>query len=84
MSYTKEILCSKCHVTPERGFERNGEPWAACSVCGQEDPIETILREAAEHRAHQAIGNMLRGAFSSGNITVDETPQREFRWLTAE
>jgi hypothetical protein len=44
---TGPILCGKCHVAPERGFERDGQMWASCPVCGQEDTIEYIGREGS-------------------------------------
>jgi hypothetical protein len=54
------VLCGKCHVAPERGFERDGEVWAACPICGQEDRMEDIARQAAENR----FDKMIRGTFS--------------------
>lgn len=84
MSDIKKVLCSKCRVAPERGFERDGETWAACPVCGQEDPVETILREAAQHHARKVIGDVLRGAPTGPNVTVNEVPQPESRWIIAD
>jgi hypothetical protein len=83
MSETRPVLCGKCHVTPERWFERDGETWGACAVCRREDRTEDIMREAAEYHADKAI----RGVFSGlqgGSLTVKSPPQREYRWITGD
>ena len=61
MDEISPILCGKCHVTPERGFERDGEVWASCSICGQEDRVTDVQREAAEYHADKLIGGMFAG-----------------------
>jgi hypothetical protein len=76
------ILCGKCHVAPERGFERDGQMWASCHVCGQEDTIENIGREAAEYRTDKAIRDVLSGLHSSNVMTVKSPPERVYRWVT--
>jgi uncharacterized Zn finger protein (UPF0148 family) len=82
MDETGPILCGKCHVTPERGFERDGQMWASCPICGQKDTIEYIGREAAEYRADKAIRDMLSGLQSSSIMTVKYPPERSYRWIT--
>jgi hypothetical protein len=78
---TGPILCGKCHVTPERGFERDGQIWARCSTCGQEDTVADIQREAMEYLVHKSVRDALSG-FSGGAITVKGPPEREYRWIT--
>jgi hypothetical protein len=76
------VLCGKCHVAPERGFERDGEVWAACPICGQEERMEDIARQAAENR----FDKMIRGTFSgiqSSSLTVKSPPERQYRWIIA-
>ena len=78
---TGPILCGKCHVTPERGFERNGETWAACSICGREDRVEDIMREAAKYTADKSVRGMFSGLAGSG-MSVESPPERDYRWVT--
>ncbi len=81
----KPILCGKCNVTPELGFEREGEMWASCPVCGQEDRIADIQREAAEHSFDKMVRQTLSGIGNAGSgITVDNPPERQYRWITGE
>jgi len=40
MSDTQPILCGECNVTPERGFERDGEMWASVPSAG----AKTVLQ----------------------------------------
>jgi hypothetical protein len=84
MSDVKPILCGKCRVSPERGFERDGETWAACPVCGQEDRIIDIQREAALQYASKSLGDMLDGFKGSSGLTIKRAPQRNYRWITGE
>jgi hypothetical protein len=79
----RPILCGKCQVTPERGFERDGELWAACPVCGNEDRIVDIQREAAEQFATKSIGDMLAG-IGGGRLTVKRAPARQYRRITGD
>ncbi len=81
MSETRPILCGICHVSPEGGFERDGKTWAACPVCGQEDRMENILREAAEYHADQGFRRALSGL---KHLTVKSPPQRKYRWITSD
>jgi hypothetical protein len=83
MDESSPILCSKCHVSPERGFERDGEMWASCPVCGREDRVADIQREAGEYHADKAIGSIFSGLRSSA-MTVKSPPQREYRWITSD
>jgi hypothetical protein len=76
------ILCGKCHVTPERGLERDGEVWAACPVCGQEDRLVEIEREAIEYKIGKLVGKV--PTFKSSSVTVKGPPQREYRWVTSD
>jgi hypothetical protein len=79
---TGPILCGKCHVTPERGFERDGQMWASCPVCGQEvQLIADIQREAAEYHADKAIRDAFSGLRSSSVMTVKSPPERAYRWI---
>jgi len=82
MGETGPVLCGKCHVPPERGFERDGQMWASCPVCGQEDTIEHIGREAAEYNTDKAIRDMLSGLHSSSVMTVKIPPERSYSWIT--
>jgi hypothetical protein len=84
MSDVKPILCGKCHVSPERGFERDGEMWASCPLYGQEDRITDIQREAALQYATKQIGGMLDSLKTSGSLTVKKAPERNYRWITGE
>jgi hypothetical protein len=79
---TGPILCGKCHITPERGFERDGQMWASCPVCGQEDTIADIQREAAEYNIDNAVRDSLLGFPSSSVMTVKGPPERSYRWIT--
>ncbi len=78
---TLPVLCGKCHVSPERGFERDGEMWAACPVCGKEDRVEDISREAAEYLTDKAAREMLSG-IGIDRISIKYPPEREYRWIT--
>jgi hypothetical protein len=79
---TGPILYGKCHVTPERGFERDGQMWASCPVCGQEDTIADIQREAVEYHADKAIRDAFSGFRSSSVVTIKSPPERVYRWIT--
>ena len=83
MSDIQPILCSKCKVTPERGFERDGETWAACPICGQEDRVADIQREAALYNADKGVRGVLADLRGS-SFTVKSAPQREYRWIVGE
>ena len=52
------------------------------TVCGQEDTIEHIGREAAEYNTDKAIRDMLSGFHSSSVMTVKIPPERSYRWIT--
>lgn len=80
MDEIRPILCGKCHVTPERGFERNGEVWASCSICGQEDRVVDIQREAAEHYVSKGMDEFL-ASIGGGKVTVQGAPKRDYRWI---
>jgi uncharacterized Zn finger protein (UPF0148 family) len=81
MNDVQPILCGKCKITPKRGFERDGEMWASCPVCGREDRIADIQREAAEYHTDKAVRDTLSGV-SANSMTVKSPPQREYRWIT--
>ena len=81
MDETFPVLCGKCHVSPEQGFERDGEMWAACPMRGREDRIEDIQREAAEYHTDKAVRGVFSG-LSSGVMTVESPPERTYRWIT--
>jgi hypothetical protein len=83
MSDITHVLCNKCHVTPQRGFERNGETWAACAICGQEDRVEEILGEAAEYHIRKGIDGVFSG-LQGGALTIKSPPQRQYRWITGD
>lgn len=78
---TGPILCGKCHVSPERGVERDGQMWAACPVCGQEDTTVDIGREAAEYQADKATRDVFSGLQGSSIMTVKLPPERVYRWV---
>jgi len=82
MSETRPILCGKCHVTPERGFERDGEAWAKCPICGQEARVIEIQREAAEYEFDKVARSV--PGLKSGSISVKGMPQREYRWIVGD
>jgi hypothetical protein len=79
MDESSPILCGKCHVTPQRGFERDGEVWASCPVCGQEDRVAYIQLEATEYKIGKLAGKV--PSFKSGGVTVKGPPEREYRWI---
>jgi hypothetical protein len=83
MNDTKPILCGKCHVPIKVGTEADGETLGACPVCGQQDRMDDIIREAAKYR----IDKMVRGTFSdiqSSSFTVKSPPEPEYRWITGD
>jgi hypothetical protein len=83
MSDKYPVLCGKCHVSPERGFEREGQIWAACPVCGQEDTIEDIQREAGEYFTDRGLRILFTG-LKSDVVGVKCPPEREYRWITGD
>lgn len=83
MNETRPVLCGKCHVSPERGFKRNGQMWASCPICGQEDTITYINREAAEYSTDKALREEFSG-LSGSVMTIKLPPQREYRWITGD
>jgi len=82
MNDITNILCGKRHVTPERGFERDGETWAACPICGQEDRVEDIFGEAAKYRVDKSIPPL--PVFQSSHMTVKDFPKQSYRWVTGD
>ena len=82
MDETGPILCGKFHVTSERGFERDGQMWASCPVCGQEDTIADIQREAVEYHTDEIVRAAFSGLRSSNAMTVKSPPERTYRWIT--
>jgi len=83
MSDTYPVLCGKCHVPPEAGTERNGQLWASCPVCGQEDSVTDINREAGEYFTHKGMRVLFSG-LESDVISVKCPPEREYRWITGD
>jgi hypothetical protein len=52
----------------------------SCPVCGQEDSVDNIIREAAEYGLDMMVSDTLFG-FQEGELTVRSLPQREYRWI---
>jgi hypothetical protein len=84
MSEIYPILCGKCNVVIERGFERDGDLWMACPVCGQEDRMDDIVRETAEYKIDKQFRGMFGGIPDSPNMTSNSPPQRQYRWIVGE
>ena len=76
MGINKPILCGKCQAIVESGFERNGEMWAACPICGQQGRFADIRREAAQYYADK--GTRMMYSYSS------QKPPRIFSWITGD
>jgi hypothetical protein len=83
MDDIKKILCGKCHVVPERGFEREGETWAACAICGQEDRTNDIFRDASEYCVRKGMDGFM-SSLGGGSVTVKGPPKRDYRWVVAD
>ena len=80
---TSSIRCGKCYAPIKVGAERDGDTSGSCPICGQEDRVDNIIREAAEY----SLDNMVRGTlsgFQEGELTVKSPPQREYRWITRD
>jgi hypothetical protein len=59
--------------------------WASCSVCGQEDTVENITREAGEYFAEKSLRDMFsRLSEGSSVISVESEPERIYRWITGD
>ena len=80
---TSSIRCGKCSVPIKVGAGRDGEAWGSCPVCGQEDGVDNIIREAAEYSLDRMVSDTLSG-FQEGELTVRSLPQREYRWITRD
>jgi hypothetical protein len=81
-----QILCGKCNVLVKFWTKDGGERWGTCSVCGQEDSLDAILREVARYKVDKSLP---AGIFSgttvrSGSITIKSQPKRQYRWIVAD
>jgi hypothetical protein len=83
MDETRPIRCGKCYVPIKVGAERDGDTWGSCPVCGQEDRVDNIIREAAEYGLDNMVRDTLFG-FQEGELTVKSWPQRDYRWITRD
>jgi uncharacterized C2H2 Zn-finger protein len=83
MSEIRPAFCGTCHVPVESIADRNGEAWRACPTCGQEGREEDIFREAGEYHADKAFRGLL-SSLSRGSLTVENLPQRQYRWIMGD
>ena len=80
---TSAIRCGKCYVQIKVGAERDGDTSGSCPICGQEDRVDNIIREAAEYSLDRMVSDTLSG-FQEGELTVRSLPQREYPWITRD
>jgi hypothetical protein len=86
MGESSQILCGKCNVLVKFWTKDDSERWGACSVCGQEDGLDAILREVAGYKIDKSLpaGFFSGTTVGSGSITIKSQPKRQYRWVVAD
>ena len=83
MADTSAMLCGKCRVTAEGRTESNGDEWISCPRCRREDRLDDAIGEASEYKLSKIVGGGF-AALNRGSMTVNHSPDRDYRWIIAD